>query len=63
MAQWEKVHEEKHGSRGRWTWRLRITGGWLLLVRAADDAIWGGVTFVPDPTHESPPQVVEDGAE
>ena len=63
MAHWEKVHEEESGggSRGRWTSRLRVTGGWLVLVRVSDDAVWGGLTFVPDPEHEHPP-AVEDGA-
>lgn len=62
MAHWEKVHEEVHGggSRGRWTWRLKVAGGWLVLVRAADDSIWGGLAFVPDPKHENPPDVPDD---
>ena len=62
MAHWEKVHEDLHGggSRGRVTWRLKVTGGWLVLVRAVDDSIWGGVTFVPDPDHENPPEALEE---
>lgn len=64
MAGWTKMHAEPHGGgdRGRWTWRLKVQGGWLVLVRAADDAIWGGLTFVPDPKHENPPDPVSEDA-
>ena len=62
MAKWERVHAEPHadGSRGRWTWRLKVTGGWLVLVRVVDDGIWGGVTFVPDPDHACPPDTPDE---
>lgn len=62
MPRWVKVHEEQHGdgSRGRWTWRLRVGGGWLVLVRAADDSVWGGLTFVHDPQHENPPEALPE---
>ena len=62
MPKWEKVHAELHadGSRGRWTFRLEVAGGWLVLVRVVDDAVWGGLTFVPDPEHEMPPVPVEE---
>lgn len=62
MAGWKKMHAEPQGggARGRWTWRLKVEGGWLVLVRAVDDAIWGGLTFVPDPDHAHPPDPVAD---
>lgn len=60
MAGWIRMHGEAQGGRGRTTWRLRVNGGWLVLVRAADDGIWGGLTFVPDPGHENPPDPVPD---
>jgi hypothetical protein len=64
MSDWKKMHAEAHGSsgRGRTAWRLKVEGGWLVLVRAVDDAVWGGLTFVPDPGHEHPPDPVEDDA-
>lgn len=62
MTGWTRTHAEPQGGggRGRTTWRLKVGGGWLVLVRAADDAIWGGLTFVPDPRHENPPDPVPD---
>ena len=62
IPHWVKVHEEESagGSRGRRTWRLKIQGGWLLLVRSVDDGIWGGVTFLPDPPHECPPEALPE---
>jgi len=62
MATWTRVHAEPQGGgeRGRWTWRLKVKGGWLVLVRAVDDAVWGGLTFVPDPRHENPPEAVDE---
>lgn len=64
MSGWKKMHAETQGggSRGRVAWRLKVNGGWLVLVRAVDDDVWGGLTFVPDPTHECPPDPVADDA-
>jgi hypothetical protein len=54
---WELIDDEwghPAGPEG-YTYRAKVTGGWLVSVWAGDEkkhGLGGGITFMPDPLHE-----------
>ena len=50
--EWEAL-EAKDYRGPKFTYRTKITGGWLVSTQDSDsEGDGGGITFVPDPSHE-----------
>ncbi len=55
---WELIHKAgTSAGHHSMTKRLKIPGGWLVKVLASEGV---GLTFVPDPDHGQPPQVLHE---
>lgn len=64
MAKWIEIPAEGPQSPQGLPWYkgahyLKVRGGWLVTVTVGDnDGAGVGLTFVPDPLHDSPPEAV-----